>query len=207
MTHPQAGLAVGIGAVWNGPLDAGEIALKPLHEFGPPVEDHLGPIDYCGIQTMLDHLAPPRRHYYAKAPFINALSDEAIDTAIGNFAQVPSPLTLVIIQYKGGEMARGAPDRTAFGHRDARHAFVILSSWEDPAESDSNMAWTRRFDTAIRPFGTGGEYVNDLGLETEEGPAKVRDAFGANYDRLAELKRKYDPGNLFRHNQNIPPAG
>ena len=205
MTHPEAGLAVGMAAVWNGPLDEGEALIKPLREFGPPVEDNIGPINYCGVQTMLDDLAPPRRHYYATAPFIDDLSDEAIEAAVANFAEVTSPFSLIVIQYMGGEMARGAPDRSAFGHRGARHAFVIFSSWADPAEADRHVAWTRGLDAAIRPFGTGGEYVNDLGLETDEGSTRVRKAFGANYDRLAEIKSKYDPGNLFRHNQNIPP--
>jgi FAD/FMN-containing dehydrogenase len=205
MTHPEAGLAVGIAAVWNGPLDEGEEAIKPLRQFGPPVEDNIGPISYCGVQTMLDEMAPPRRRYYAKAPFVDDFSDEAIDTAVAHFAKVTSPFTMIVIQYMGGEMARGAPDRTAFGHRGARHAFVIFSGWEDN-ESDRHVAWTRQMDAAIRPFGTGGEYVNDLGLETDEGGQKVRDALGANYDRLVQVKNTYDPGNLFRHNQNIRPS-
>jgi FAD/FMN-containing dehydrogenase len=206
LTHPQAGLAVGMAAVWNGPLDQGEAAIKPLREFGPPVEDNIGPIGYCGVQTMLDHLASPRRHYYAKAPFLNEFSDEVIEAAVASFAEVTSPLTLVVIQYKGGEMARGAADRTAFGHRDASHIFVIFSSWADPVDAERHIAWTRGFDAAIRPFGPGGEYVNDLGLEIDEGNAKLREAYGAHYDRLVEIKSKYDPGNLFRHNQNIGPT-
>jgi FAD/FMN-containing dehydrogenase len=206
LTHPQAGLVAGMAAVWNGPLDQGEAAIKPLREFGPPVEDNIGPISYCGVQTMLDHLAPPRRHYYAKAPYLNEFSDEMIDAAVANFAEVTSPFSLVVIQYKGGEMARGALDRTAFGHRDANHLFVIFTSWADPVDTEPNIAWTRGLDAAIRPFGSGGEYVNDLGLEVDEGNAKLREAYGAHYDRLVEIKNKYDPENVFRHNQNIPPT-
>jgi FAD/FMN-containing dehydrogenase len=206
LTHPQAGLVAGMAAVWNGPLDRGEAAIKPLREFGPPVEDSIGPISYCGVQTMLDHLAPPGRHYYAKAPYLNEFSDDMIDAAVANVAEVMSPLSLVVIQYKGGEMARGALDRTAFGHRDAKHLFVIFTSWADPVDTERNIAWTRGLDAAIRPFGPGGEYVNDLGLEIDEGNAKLRQAYGAHYDRLVEIKNKYDPENVFHHNQNIPPT-
>src|SRR5207244_2251185 len=109
----------------------------------------------------------------------------------------------VVIQYKGGEMARGAPDRTAFGHRDARHLFVIFSGWDDPTDSDRHVQWTRDFADEMKPFGAGGEYVNDLGIEADEGSAHIKEAFGANYDRLVAIKTKYDPANLFRHNQNI----
>jgi FAD/FMN-containing dehydrogenase len=155
---------------------------------------------------MLDHLAPPRRHYYGKALYLSEFSDLAIETAIANFANVSSPLSLVVIQYKGGEMARGAPDRTAFGNRAARHLFVIFSGWEDAAESDQHLKWSRRFGDQMAPFGAGGEYVNELGLEEEEGSTRIQEAFGENYDRLVEIKTKYDPTNLFRHNQNIRPS-
>jgi FAD/FMN-containing dehydrogenase len=206
LTHPEAGPSVGMAAVWNGPIEEGERVLRPLREFGPPVEDQISVVPYTAVQTMLDPFGPPRRHYYAKGLFINEFSDDAIHTMTANFARVSSPLSLIVIQYKGGEMARGAVDRTAFGHRDARHMFVIFSGWEDPASSDRHIAWSRGFADEIAPFCAPGEYVNDLGIEAEVGNARIREAFGTNYDRLVEIKTKYDPTNVFRHNQNIPPA-
>jgi len=205
LTHPEAGPAVGMAAVWSGPVDQGEKVLKPLHDFGPPVEDTIAVVPYRAVQTMLDPLCPPGLRYYAKGLYVDDLTDVLIDATIEHFARVTSPRSLVIIQYKGGQMGRGPADRTAFGHRDARHLFVAWSAWEDPREDDRHVAWARGLAEAVEPVGAGGEYVNDLGLETEEGHARIRAGFGANYDRLAKLKAKYDPDNLFHHNQNIRP--
>jgi FAD/FMN-containing dehydrogenase len=137
--------------------------------------------------------------------YVNELSDALIDVTVEHFARVTSPRSLIVIQDKGGEMARGPSDRTAFGHRDARHLFVVMPAWEDPAEDDLHVEWGRSLAEAIAPFGAGGEYVNDLGVEAEEGHAWIRAAFGANYERLARIKAKYDPDNFFHHNQNIRP--
>jgi FAD/FMN-containing dehydrogenase len=130
-----------------------------------------------------------------------------IEAIAASFAEVTSPHSIVVLQQKGGEMARGPRDRTAFGHRDALYSLVLWASWEDPRESETHVAWLRGLAKAVEPFTAGGDYVNDMGLEADEGADRIRAGFGANYARLVALKDKYDPTNLFRHNQNIRPTG
>jgi len=103
-------------------------------------------------------------------------------------------------------MARGAADQTAFGHRDATHVCVIFAGWEDAAEAERHIEWTRTTAEQLWPYSSGGQYVNDIGLEADEGADQIRAAFGSNYERLIAVKNTYDPTNLFRHNQNLKPA-
>jgi FAD/FMN-containing dehydrogenase len=130
-----------------------------------------------------------------------------VEAVEASFAEVTSPHSMVVLQQKGGEMAGGPRDRTAFGHRDALYSLVLWASWDDPRESETHVAWLRVLARAVEPFTAGGDYVNDMGLETDEGADRIRAGFGANYARLVALKDKYDPTNLFRHNQNIRPTG
>jgi Berberine and berberine like len=134
------------------------------------------------------------------------IGDDAIDTLVERFATIPSPLSLVFFQQLGNAANRVDAAATAFSHRDALCEWGCLSSWLDPVADDLNMQWTRELAEAMRPFTTGSDYVNQIGLETEEGTERIRAAYGANYDRLVTLKNKYDPTNLFRHNQNIKPT-
>jgi FAD/FMN-containing dehydrogenase len=113
-------------------------------------------------------------------------------------------MTTVVIEHNGeGAMNEVGQDQTAFGHRDSSYNLLITSMWADPAETDQNIAWTRKIWDAVDPFVSGGVYVNYLG---SEGQGRVRAAYGPNYDRLAAVKHKYDPQNIFRLNQNIEPA-
>jgi FAD/FMN-containing dehydrogenase len=152
---------------------------------------------------MFDAGFPPRNQYYEKAHFLPALSDDAIDIVVEHFASVPSPLSLLFFQQSGGAMRRGD---TADAHRDVFCNLILVAQWRDPTESECHIRWTRDLWQALKPYGTGGVYVNNIGREEEEGADQVRAAYGPNYQRLAELKQKYDPENLFRHNQNIKPA-
>jgi FAD/FMN-containing dehydrogenase len=110
---------------------------------------------------------------------------------------------VLFFQQSGGAMRWGD---TAYAHRDILCNLILLAEWLDPRESEGHVRWTRELWQALRPHGTGGVYVNNIGREEEDGADQVRAAYGANYQRLAELKQKYDPENLFRHNQNIQPA-
>lgn len=206
LTDPHAGPVVGIIACYNGSLDEGERVLRPLHDFGNPLVDEIGPMPYAAVQALTDPMLPPGRHYYVKAPFMKEIGDAAIETMAAHFAEVTSPYSVLFLQQKGGAMARGPADKTAFGHRDAQYALIIASAWERPAESQTHIGWARGLADDIWPHTTGAEYINDLGLETEEGEERIRAGFGHNYERLAALKNKYDPTNLFRHNQNIKPT-
>jgi len=155
---------------------------------------------YSAISTLIDAANPSGMLNYWKWNGLRALSNEAIDTVIGFFANVPSPRTAILIDQLHGAARRVSPTATAFAHRDAPHGLVVLSMWSDPAESASNIAWTRELAAATEPYSTGGVYVNG------EGDDRARAAFGVNYDRLVEIKNVYDPTNVFRHNQNIAPS-
>lgn len=205
-TSPD-GAKVGVMAVcYSGSLEAGEQVLRPVREFGPPLADHIQPMPYTAAQKLLAPLTPAGRHYYIKSHFITEISTSAIDTMVAHFEQVTSPLSAMIFQQLGNAATRVPSANTAFGHRDMGYEWAVLSAWLDPGESARHIRWAREFSQAMLPF-SKGFYVNQVGTEAEEGADLIRQAFGANYQRLADLKRKYDPTNLFRHNQNIPPTG
>jgi FAD/FMN-containing dehydrogenase len=204
LTLPDGERAVGIVVVYNGPLDAGAEVIRPVREFGRPIVDDIGPMPYTAVQSMFDPLAPTGRHYYVKAPFLREIQDGAIEALVDGFAEVPSPSTIILLQQKSGAMARGRADQTAFGHREDQFAAILFSGWDDPAQAEANITWTRRLAQDLEPFGSGGEYINELG--PLDRPDHIRASFGANYDRLAALKEQWDPTNLFRHTQNIKPT-
>ena len=198
-------LIVALGGVYAGSLDTGEQALRSLREFGPPAADIFQAMPYSAAQTMADFLFPNGFYNYWKSSFLKALSDSAIDTILAFFAKVPSPRTVAVIEHNGdGAMSRVGSDESAFGHRDWPYNFLVTSLWTDSVESEANIRWTRELWDAMQPFMADAVYVNYLG---EEGEARVRSAYGvAKYERLADLKKKYDPTNFFRLNQNIKPA-
>jgi len=196
---------VAMGGVFTGPMDSGEKALRPLREFGPPTADIFQPMPYSAAQTMADFLWPPGFLNYWKSSFLKELSDDAIETVLAFFRKVPSPRTVVVIEHNGdGAMSRVGEDETAFGHRRWPYNLLVTSMWTNPAESEANVKWTRQFFEAMRPFLADAVYVNYLGEAGDD--RMIRSAYGpAKYERLVALKRKYDPTNLFRVNQNISP--
>ena len=153
--------------------------------------------------TMSRYANSSTTSYYEKAHFLRAISDDVIDILIDHYANVPSHLSIPFLQQTGGAAQRG---HTAYAHRDALYNLILIAQWLNPAESERHVSWTRDLWQRLRPYATGGIYVNDMGREEEDGADQVRAAYGANYQRLAELKQKYDPTNLFRHNQNIKPT-
>ena len=197
-------LAVALALCYAGDMDEGGKALQPLRSFGTPLADVVSPMPYTALQGMFDASYPPGVHNYWKSNYLAQLSDAAIDTVVTHALRMPSPLSTLYFEHLGGAIRRVGEDDAAFGHREAAFDFNILAEWTDPVESDANIAWTRDFWTAMQPFSTGGVYVNNLGVEGED---RVRAAYGpAKYERLVALKDKYDPGNLFRLNQNIRPG-
>jgi FAD/FMN-containing dehydrogenase len=203
MTSPEGAKVVAIGVCYDGPLAEGEQLIAPVRQFGPPLADQIRPMAYTELQSMIDPAFPPGNQYYVKAHFLREISDEAIDILIDHFARVPSALSIQFFQQTGGAMQRG---HTAYAHRDALYNLILVAEWLDPRESERHVRWTRELWQALQPYGTGGVYVNDIGCEADEGAEQIRAAYGANYSRLAELKQKYDPTNLFGHNQNIKPT-
>jgi len=188
---------------YDGSGPAAEEAVQPLRDFGPPLADHLGPMTYREVQTLFDAAFPAGLHSSWKSSYLRELSDDAITTMMAQFATVPSPQTAVLVEHLGGAVSRVDTDETAFPDRDAPYSFLIVSVWPDATHSTQNIQWTDEYWGAMQPFASGGVYVNYLG---EEGPDRVKAAYRRNYDRLGALKSAYDPANLFRVNQNIPPA-
>jgi FAD/FMN-containing dehydrogenase len=203
---PMRGASVaGVGGVYAGSLEEGEKALRSLREYGPPLVDQFAPVQYKDAQRMADHLWPPGLHGYWKSSYLKAVDDAAIDIVVDRFARVPSPHTVIVLEYYGNS-AWGRVDEsaTAFGHRTWPWNIVITSAWSDAKDSERNIAWTRELLDALAEYRAPGMYVNYLG--GDEGAAGLEAAYGAKLGRLAAIKGKYDPANLFRMNQNIAPA-
>jgi FAD/FMN-containing dehydrogenase len=194
---------VAIVACWAGDLERGAAALRPLHTYGPPAVDLLGEMPYVELQSMLDASAPHGLHYHMKSANFADLCDTAIDDIVAGAARMASPLSAVHVHHLGGAVSRVAPDATAYASRASAYILNIIPSWADPAETATHVDWARAtFDRAV-VHSNGSVYVNFLG---DEGENRVKTAFGAEkYARLAKIKRKYDPNNVFRYNQNIRP--
>ena len=158
---------------------------------------------YQTLQAAPDPGFPFGQLHYWKSGFLRHLTDEAIQTMMRFVENMPSPTTGVGLQHMHGVASRIHPSATAFAHRAAQYDFLILSQWPDPTDTAPNIEWTRAFFAAMQPHLDNAVYVNNLG---DEGDNRVHAAFGANYERLAALKAKYDPTNIFRMNQNIQPA-
>jgi FAD/FMN-containing dehydrogenase len=201
VTPPGGETVVALVCCYCGPLAQGEEAVRPLKSLGSPVHDALGHLPYVAQQQIFDAGFPTGSYYYAKAGSLAELTDEAIGILI-EYATKPSPLSGVVIQTVCGAASRVAPDATAFRHRAFPYAPIIVAQWLDPAHTAENVGWARDCWGALQPF-AGGVYVNDLGENDEE---RVPAAYGANYQRLAALKKTYDPDNFFRLNPNIKPA-
>jgi FAD/FMN-containing dehydrogenase len=199
---PGAGTVVALICCYCGPLDTGEAIIRPLKSLGTPLHDALGPLPYIAQQQIFDPGFPTGSYYYSKADSLADLGEEAIDILIEYASSKPSALSGIAIQTVFGAASRVAPDATAFRHRAFPYAPIIVSQWLDPAHTAENVAWARDCWGALHPF-AGGVYVNDLGENDEE---RVPAAYGGNYQRLAALKKKYDPDNFFRLNPNIKPA-
>ena len=161
---------------------------------------------YEQLQALVDEALAAHRQYYEKSHFIKDISDEAIDIMVDGFAQSTAPLPVVLLQQVGNAVLRVPDEATAYSHRDGAYNCLIIPVWDDPGETEIHRKWCRDLWEELVPHGTGGVYVNNIGREEDDGEALVRSSFGANYLRLAEAKKKYDPENLFSHNQNIRPA-
>ena len=192
-----------IAVCYCGPHDEGERVLRPLRAFGPPLDDTIAPVPYLAWQSAPDANFPPGQLHYWKAGWLRHLTDAAIETIARFLPQIPSATSGLGLQRMGGAASRVAPSATAFAQRAEQYDFLILSQWPNSNDSARNVEWTRAFFTAMQPHLESAAYVNNLGTEGQE---RVRAAYGDNYPRLAELKRTYDPSNVFRLNQNIAPA-
>jgi hypothetical protein len=203
-TELHGELVVAIVCCYAGPIEDGERVVRPLREFGHPVLDLCEPKPYLQHQAMFDPSFPHGRWYYMRSCDVAELSDDVIDTTVEHSMRIASPLTAFPIWQMGGAVARKEADDAAFNGRGAGHTFNITASTASSEGFDQEREWARGLWSALEPHHTDTVYVNFL---MDEGEERVREAYGSErYDRLKQLKRKYDPGNLFRLNQNIPPG-
>jgi FAD/FMN-containing dehydrogenase len=189
-------------ACWVGPIEEGEAALKPFHEVAPVVAEHVGPMPYPALNSAFDDLVPAGLQHYWKANFVKELTDAAIDAHLKHGPKLPAVNSTVHIYPINGACHRIAPDATAFAYRDATFAMVIAGMWPDPAGNEANIAWVRDFYEATAPHSEEGGYINFMAADDQD---RIRANYGNNYDGLVDVKRKYDPDNLFHLNQNIRP--
>lgn len=196
---------VALLAVHPGDAEEGERVLLPLRELGDPIGDVSGALPFTDAQRALDEDYPDGRHYYWKSVNVPELSDAVIDRLVEHAAVAPSPLSTVDVWYHGGAMARVGERETAFGNRSAPYLLGIEGNWDGDGGLDENVAWVRRAFDDMRELSDGGVYLNFPGF-LEEGEDLVREGHGQNYTRLVEVKRRYDPTNLFRLNANIEPG-
>lgn len=194
---------VAIVACWAGSPDEGEKALEPFRDIAPRVAEMVGPMPYPVLNSAFDGLVPPGLQHYWKANFVRELTDEAIEAHLVHGPKLPTVNSTVHIYPINGACHQVASDGTAFAYRDANFATVIAGMWPDPAENEQNTAWVRDYYDATAPLSEEGGYINFMAEDDQD---RIRANYKDNYDRLAGIKRKYDPANIFRFNQNIQPA-
>ena len=196
------GRACSILLCYHGDIEEGERVIRPLRRIAPPITDSVQPMSYTDAQKLA--VALPGRQNYLKSHFVSRVSDDIVDIALDYFDRVTSPLSSVLFQYLGNAARRVPVGDTAFGHRSALCEWATNAVFLDPGESEVHIRWARDFASEISPFSLG-EYINQVGTEADAGEEAIQAAFGENFHRLATLKQKYDPTNLFSHNQNIRP--
>jgi FAD/FMN-containing dehydrogenase len=197
---------VAVLGCYAGPIDAGQPLIDSLRAFGPPAVDLFGPIPYVHLQRMFDAAVPHGIRSYWKTAYLDDLSDPIVDTLVEYAGQLGAlfPATAIHLHHAEGAFARSNAAESAFGRRDARFILNLPAAWPDASQDASHIAWVRACFDAIRPLSSSGAYLNFLAGDDED---RVRAAYGPErYARLARLKARYDPTNVFRLNQNIQPA-
>jgi FAD/FMN-containing dehydrogenase len=189
-------------ACWAGPVEEAERVLKPLRDAAPVVAEHLGPMPYPALNSAFDALYPMGLQHYWKANFATELTDEAIDAHLEHGPKVPAVNSTVHIYPINGACHRIAPDATAFAYRDAAFATVIAGMWPDAADNEANIEWVRDYYDATAPLSEEGGYINFMADDDQD---RIKANYKGNYERLVDVKRKYDPDNVFHLNQNIRP--
>ncbi len=203
-TLPDGTRAVVLLLGYNGLMHEGERVLKPLRSLATPIADTVAPIRYTALQSIVEQFNPPGMRNYWKTSYVNDLGAGAVDMVIERYRQVPSPQSHVVLYTLGGAVGRVPADATAVSYRDARHILLWVGMWESAEADETNRTWVRESWAAAETFASGGFYPN---YDAETSPERTAAAFGAvKFQRLAALKAKFDPANLFRLNQNVPPA-
>jgi len=199
-THLQGAPALSQTLLWFGDEGEGERVIDRVLTVGRPINVSRRPLSFLALQTMADHEFPHGDRYYTKSGYFQELRDEAIDIMVEAMRSIPSPKSQVELAYLGGAAGRVPADATAFGSRSAPFIMNLLAQWSDPAEDAANVAWVRGLFHALRPYMQPGVYVNFMSADETD---RVAEAYSARWDRLVQIKKKFDPTNFFRLNQNI----
>lgn len=193
------------GIVWcyAGPIEKAEEIFRPIRKIGPPVVDFVGPLPYPALQGFFDQLLPTGLQWYWKGDFVNELSDDAIKSHLKYGTELPSLLSTMHMYLIDGAVHRVRKNDTPFFYRDSTWSMVIAGIDSDPSNNERITKWAKAYWEELHPYSAGGAYVNFM---MEEGQSRVEATYQDNYKRLSQIKKKYDPTNLFRVNQNIKPA-
>jgi len=193
------------GVVWChlGSSNQAEKDLAQVRDAYPPLFEHIGPMPYLALQAMFDPVFPPGLQWYWKGDFVSELSDQAIEQHVKYATRLPSTLSTMHLHPVDGQAGRIGRNDAAFSYREAKWSMVIAGIDPNPANAAKITQWAKDYWNALHPYGAGGAYVNFM---MDEGSERVRATYRDNYERLAAIKAMYDPGNLFRVNQNIKPA-
>ncbi len=194
--------AVTQAAVWVGDLEQGRRCLDHIFSLCHPVAVSRKTMPFLALQTMADGEFPHGRRYYTKSGYCQSLDDHAIELMVQSLAAVPSPLTQIELAYLGGAANRVGATETAFGDRSSPFVINLLGNWADMSEDSANVSWIRNLFQSLRPSMTPGVYINFMSGDEED---RVPEAYRERWERLVSVKSRYDPGNFFRLNQNIPP--
>ncbi|MFM0030246.1 FAD-binding oxidoreductase [Paraburkholderia madseniana] len=188
---------------YSGSIENGPSVVEAVRGFGTPVGEHLGPMPYAMWQQAFDPLLTPGARNYWKSHNLDKISDGLIDALLDAIGKLPSPQCEIFFGQIGAQTSRVPVEATAYSSRDTQYAMNVHGRWDDASDDERCIAWARAFFDAAAPFALGSVYVNFM---TQEEGGRVADAYGPNYERLGAVKNRYDPDNLFRHNQNIRPA-
>jgi hypothetical protein len=193
------------GVVWcySGPQEDAEKVFEPIRAFGPPAFDHVGPMPYPILQSIFDPLFPPGLQWYWRTDFVNEIIDDAVSANVEHAKQIPTALSTMHLYPIDGATHEVEKTETPWVYRDANWAQVMLGVDPDPANKEKINNWSKNYWEALHPYSAGGAYVNFM---MDEGQERVKATYRENYERLAAVKKTYDPDNFFRVNQNIEPA-
>jgi FAD/FMN-containing dehydrogenase len=208
LTHAPDGSGAKIAAIavcHIGEQEQAEADIAPVRAFGEPLMVEIGPMPYPVMNTLLDDGYPKGALNYWKSSFLASFDDDMIDTVVEQFTSTPSPMNAVLIEHVHGEVTRIPVESAAVGQRREGYNVLIPSVWTDPADTEGNVAWTRAAFAALEPYFRKGRWLNYF--DDDEPTSAIREAYGPNYERLVDVKQRYDPENVFHLNQNIDPAG
>ena len=195
---------VALLACHSGRVEDGEKAVAPIKSFGKPIGDVLVRRPYAQMQSLLDSTQPKGRRYYWKSEYLPRIDPALCAKAIEHAARIPSPHSAVVLFQIGGALKQLDEEHSAVGNRDAQYVLNLAGSWEQAGDDEANIEWARKAWSDMRSFSTGGTYINFL--TEDEGPERTEAALGKALKRLAEVKARWDPQNVFRTNRNIIPA-